>query len=442
MDTAEIKRIDSAKATEIRLEEQRKGRLPLVELHILRSFGPECLNRGFDNKHKKINVGGYDRYRFSSQCMLHAIAEKQLTHDRNRSRFFKEDVAAAVFDKIGNTVSDEEKTRIRAVVSGVVDEIKDSKAKDNGKAEKETDPVKKDDLLRTANTITYDNFEVQVLANCVLEHLQDNADSRKVIKNIKDGFSAKVQEFTPSMEMALRGRMSTISCMGSYPSAIHAAHAYSVNEAAGDYDDFTSDDTGSKKYKIAYDTEQTGASYMQTQDVSSSTYYWYVAVDTSQIFETYLLHRELPLSQDQIDRFVKECEEMAVEFAWLAITTVPSAKQTAMASTPDPDAVVMIVKHGSNSTLTFDSSFVKPVRSTADECVAEIAVRRLLKAAELASAGAFSRIPASCRDKYGRHAVSDTYVISDFDEVYGNPLSLPDGFKRITTEQLGNAIIS
>lgn len=442
MGTEEVKRIDSAKATEIRLEEQRKGHLPLVELHILRSFGPECLNRGFDNKHKKIVVGGYERDRFSSQCMLHAIAEKQLTHDRNRSRFFKEDVAAAVLEKLGIAVSDDETAKARAIVSDVVDEIKDGKANDNGKAEKETDPVKKGDLLRTANTITYDNFEVQVLADCVLEHLQDNADSKKLIKVIKSVFAEKVQEFTPSMEMALRGRMSTISCMGSYPSAIHAAHAYSVNEAAGDYDDFTSDDTGAKKYKISYDTEQMGASYMQTQDVSSSTYYWYVAVDTSQIFETYLLHRELPLSQELINRYVKDCEEMAVEFAWLAMTTVPSAKQTTMASTPDPDAAVMVVKRGSNNMLTFDSSFVKPVRSTANECVAEIAVRRLLKAAELASAGAFSRIPASCRDKYGRHAASDTYVISDFDDVYCKPLLLPDGFKKITTGQLEDVIVS
>lgn len=442
MSIEEVKRIDSAKATEIRLEEQRKGHLPLVELHILRSFGPECLNRGFDNKHKKIVVGGYERDRFSSQCMLHAIAEKQLTHDRNRSRFFKEDVVAVVLAKAGDSVSDDETTKIRSIVSDVVDEIKDSKKNDAGKAEKETDPAKKDVLLRTANTITYDDIEVQVLANCVLEHLNDDMADKKLVKTIADGFSAKVQEFTPSLEMALRGRMSTISCMGSYPSAIHAAHAYSVNEAAGDYDDFTSDDTGSKKYKIAYDTEQTGASYMQTQDISASTYYWYVSVDTSQIFETYLLHRELPLSQDQINRFVKECEEMAVEFAWLAMTTVPSAKQTTMAATPEPDAVVMVVRRGDNNTMTFDSSFVRPVRSTADECVAEIAVRRMLKAAELESTGAFSKVPASCRDKYGRHAESDTYVLSDFDEIYHKPLQLPDGFRRITMEQLEDAIIS
>ena len=79
---------------------QNSGKLPLVEVHILRSTGGEMYNRGFNGRHKTLTGGGTVRNRFSSQSEKHAIRYQWEDRLNTRTRLLPEIVRQEVKNQL------------------------------------------------------------------------------------------------------------------------------------------------------------------------------------------------------------------------------------------------------------------------------------------------------------------------------------------------------
>lgn len=107
-------------------ELQNSGKLPLVEVHILRPTGGEMYNRGFNGRHKTLTVGGTVRNRFSSQSDKHAIRYQWEDRLNTRTRLLPEIVRQGVKSQL-ESATEEDLT----FADGLVNELfsKQSKTK-------------------------------------------------------------------------------------------------------------------------------------------------------------------------------------------------------------------------------------------------------------------------------------------------------------------------
>lgn len=360
---------------------QNSGKLPLVEVHILRPTGGEMYNRGFNGRHKTLTVGGTVRNRFSSQSEKHAIRYQWEDRLNTRTRLLPEIIRQEVKNQLGDAAEETRKFADQ-VVDGVFN----------------TQVQKKMGLgLITSQIHALSEYDVQAITGAIVATANDRdhkglADSAQKIRSDLQK-NANDRQLDPVT--AMFGRMSTESLLPTVYSAVQMNHAYSVNPATGDYDDFTAVDDYAEKMGIILSDEneeksgqKIGAGMMQTTDIASNVYYQYSSICERVLFENLCRGRNLD-DPAAIESALKETKEITARFVKDFIFTLPGAKQNSNASYGMPACVYMTV--GTKVyPMTMDCAYEKAIIGTEESSVADQAVARMLKAVGQAHDGAFA----------------------------------------------------
>lgn len=393
---------------------QNSGKLPLVEVHILRPTGGEMYNRGFNGRHKTLTVGGTVRNRFSSQSDKHAIRYQWEDRLNTRTRLLPEIVRQEVKRQLGEA-SEEELT----FADGLVNALFSSQTK-----------AKKGIGLTTAQVHALSEYDVKAITDAIVREVRNPSHKNPSASagELRTALEKSADSRKLDVVTAMFGRMSTESLLSTVYSAVQMNHAYSVNPVAGDYDDFTAVDDFAEKMGIVISDENAeksgqklGAGMMQTTDIASNIYYQYASVCERILFENLCRGRNLD-DPEMIKEILNKTNEITVRFVKDFIFTLPGAKQNSNASYGLPTCVYITV--GTKVfPMTMDSAYEKTIIGTEESSVADQAVARMLKAVEQAHDGAFA-----VNSYAGQYWMSDRYD------------AIPDYLQKIAVKDLADVL--
>lgn len=342
------------------------GKGTFIEIHKLRSVGPNLLNRDENGNAKTIEFGGATRTVVSSQCRKAAIRAHETEYKTFRTRYVGELVADTIADMYMDASTDY--LRMADIVTQHVFEDVDEK---NGRI-KTVASVSNDDVMRIANKIVEHfplNEESFYPYTKKKEFDAKNSDYDALCEDLRELKNSSMVDY----EIAMFGRMSTNSIIRSVDSAAFYNFAYTTNPAAGDSDYFIAQDT----FKSAFDeAEGKGAAHLNERDLCAGCYYSYAGIALTTYVENILESINFK-DKAQLKERLKKSVDYLLGVIEKTIMVMPSAMQHQMASYPDPDCVYVVLKRGVQN-MTYDKAFEKPVYSDRTKSVAEKSVERLV----------------------------------------------------------------
>lgn len=307
----------------------KKERL-YVDLHVLQTVPPSCVNRDDTGSPKTAVYGGVTRARVSSQ------AWKRAMRLRFRETLSQEDVSQRtkmVVDLITEKIAElqpnlpEKQTRAlaRKVLEAAGVKIKEEK-----------------DALKTGALFFISPAQVQALAEIALQPEDGKLDKAACQAALKSH---------PGVDLALFGRMVADDPCLNFDAAAQVAHAISTHAVENEYDYFTAVDDRAPD-------DNAGAGHLGTVEFNSSTLYRYATVNVTELADT-----------------LGERTPQAVRaFAEAFIRGMPTGKQNTFANWTRPDAVYVTIRRDQPVNLV--GAFEKPVPGGRDGYV-EGSLRRL-----------------------------------------------------------------
>lgn len=284
-----------------------------VDVHVLQTVPPSCVNRDDTGSPKTAVYGGVTRARVSSQAWKHAMRKAFLEQEL----FDKTDIGQRT-KKIHDMIADE----IR-----VLDPAKDAVKL----AQKAVEylGIKSDD--KGAKALFFMSY----------------AQAKKLAKLSVDGCSDKKEykaalAAEPSVDMVLFGRMVADDASLNYDAASQVAHSISTHAVQNEYDYFTAVDD-------LADEDNAGAGHLGTIEYNSSTLYRYATVNVME------LNRQLGK---------EKAAETVKGFAEAFICSMPTGKQNSFANRTLPDGVYVTIRE--DQPINLCGAFEKAIQKSAD----------------------------------------------------------------------------
>lgn len=282
-----------------------------VDIHVLQTVPPSCVNRDDTGSPKTAVYGGTTRARVSSQAWKRAVR-----------RMFMEQMAEA---DVG--------IRTKYVHDLLVEEIR--KLNPDAKAEKlarvalneskVTVKAKKgSDVLVTDALFFISLAQLKALAQLAVEGVKD-----------KKAFQAALND-APALDVALFGRMVASNPELNTDAACQVAHAISTHTVHNEYDYFTAVDDRSPE-------DNAGAAHLDTVEFNSSTLYRYATVCVS----------------DLAGVMNGDAAQAVRDFVDAFIASMPAGKQNTFANRTLPDFVYVTIREDQPVNLV--GAFEKPV---------------------------------------------------------------------------------
>lgn len=335
-----------------------------LQLHMLTSYPPACLNRDDLNRPKTAIMGGVPRLRVSSQSLKRAWRISDTFHEkvsdqlgirskelgRRMRNALLSGVALADLLKSGalqvepdGKVSDENASKWAWMIAG---EFVDKKSKDGEEKAEGEEPegkskkkVKKSNVsketLKSEQIVFYSQKEIEVLT-ALIQSLREGgkAPTAEQLRAIK------VKEANGSADLALFGRMLAASPDFNIDAACQVAHAITVHRAAVEDDYFTAvDDLNTRE-------EDAGSAHIGEQGFGAGLFYSYVCLDCD------LLKENLGGDADLTKKTIRALLEAAA-------TVAPTGKQNSFASRAW--APYVLVERGNRQPRGLSLAFMKPV---------------------------------------------------------------------------------
>lgn len=337
-----------------------------VELHILQSFAPSCLNRDDTNTPKDCTFGGVRRARLSSQALKRAIRTSPVFRERVgpgigvRTKLLVDEVVRVLVS--AGRDADQAQLRAAAALSAAGYQVDGNKSK----VLLFLSPGEIANYARVVDT-HWETLGELVAASASEEGAEKGkakAKSKgekggggpKPPKEMLDALKAFGSSTCEAADIALFGRMVAENTNMNITAACQVAHALSTHEVRPEADFFTAVDDLQPR-------EETGAGMMGTIEFNSACYYRYASVDLGQLAAT--------LGGD-----AGQASKIALAFLEAAIHARPSARQATMAAHNPPSYVLVRVReHGAPCALT--NAFVKPTRPGRDLDLTEASIRAL-----------------------------------------------------------------
>ncbi len=291
-----------------------------IDLHVLQSVPPSCLNRDDTGSPKSAIYGGVRRARVSSQAWKRVMRLK-----------FKEYLSEAelgcrtlrVYDLIAKEIC-----RQREDVS-LEDAMGMAKAVlDKGKVQASK---KKGDEDKLGALFFIGLQQVKNLAALAL------GDAEVTEKDVVEALKKN-----NAVEVALFGRMVADNPKLNCDACAQVAHAISTHQVENEYDFFTAVDDNEEENK-----GNAGAGHMGTVEYHSATLYRYATVAVHNLYE------ELGCNGDALAKAIRE-------FTRAFVYSMPTGKQNTFAANTIPDAVLAVVR--TDRPLSLASAFEVPVR--------------------------------------------------------------------------------
>lgn len=287
-----------------------------VDVHILQTVPPSCVNRDDTGSPKTAIYGGATRARVSSQCWKKAVRD-------SFRETISEDLLAVRTKKIVGLLAEEIDT-----LGGVADPVAAAqRALETAglvikSAEKGTDAL---------FFISY--AQTKALARLTKEFPEVLKD--KASKEAKTRAQNALKE-EPGLEIALFGRMVAADPSLNTDACAQVAHSISTHKATTEYDYFTAVDDKSSE-------DNAGAAHLATVEFNSSTLYRYATV-----------------AVHELEKHLKEDTAQAVSwFVDAFARSMPTGKQNTFANRTIPDALLVTLR--TDQPVNLVGAFEKPV---------------------------------------------------------------------------------
>lgn len=297
-----------------------KARLYL-DLHVLQTVPPSCVNRDDTGSPKTAVYGGVTRARVSSQSWKRAM------------RLMFRDLYPA--EQLG--------LRTKKIVAMVASEITrlDSTLDANLAAQRilETAGLKIKSAEKGTDALFFiSRAQVQGLAKLAVADPETLKE--KPTKETKAKAQTTLRE-CPSIDIALFGRMVADDPSLNTDACAQVAHAVSTHKASTEYDYFTAVDD-------VPDEGHAGAGHLGTVEFNSATLYRYATLAMHQLHDV--------LSEDAVDA--------ALSFVRAFACSMPTGKQNTFANRTLPDAMLIAVR--SDQPVNFVGAFEKGVPASGE----------------------------------------------------------------------------
>ncbi len=304
-----------------------------VDIHVLQTVPPSCVNRDDTGAPKQCVFGGVRRSRVSSQSWKRAV---RLAF---RDMYEPEDLASRTKNIVG-MVSD--KIREMNKTSDAT-ELAVNVLEGAGLSISKKDPSKGSDAL-------FFMSEAQAKA---LAEIADNASGKKVDKEL----CKKALKENPSIDMALFGRMVASDPSLNYDASAMVAHAISTHKVQTEFDYFTAVDDLSPE-------DNAGAGHLGTVEYNSSTLYRYASVNVRELFQSLGMDTSLAIRN----------------FVEAFLLSMPTGKISTFANRSIPNAVYVTIRK--DQPVNMAAAFEKPVHLGEDGGYIEESKRALAKYAK------------------------------------------------------------
>ncbi len=280
-----------------------------VDIHVLQNVPPSCINRDDTGSPKTAKYGGAVRARISSQAWKHEM-RKMLGEILS-----KEEVGIRT-KKVSQMIADAIKS-----IRGDIEEAGADKlaAKALGIA-----GIKLDKEGVSPVLMFFSAAQAEALARLAISESKDKKEYQKALKA------------SPSVDMALFGRMVAADASLNFDAAAQVAHAISTHAVHNEYDYFTAVDDLNQE-------EVSGAGHLGTVEFNSSTLYRYATVNVAELSKSL---------GNRTDKAVK-C------FAETFIKAMPTGKQNTFANRTLPDFVYIAMR--TDQPVNLVGAFEKPV---------------------------------------------------------------------------------
>ena len=279
-----------------------------VDIHVLQTVPPSCVNRDDTGSPKTAVYGGVTRARVSSQSWKHAMRMmfKDIFTDEQVGVRTKKivDLIIEKLDKLGYE-GNKEKEALKALENAGI-------------------KVKKDNQVDALFFMS--PKQAEALAKLVVENVLDKAE-----------YKAALKEF-PSIDIALFGRMVASDPSINYDASAQVAHSISTHEVNNEYDYFTAVDDLSAE-------DNAGAGHLGTVEFNSSTLYRYATVNVRELVKS--LGTDTPKA---VEGFVKAF-----------LLSMPTGKQNTFANRTVPDFAYITVRE--DQPVNLAGAFEAPVRA-------------------------------------------------------------------------------
>jgi CRISPR system Cascade subunit CasC len=295
-----------------------------VNLHVLISHSPSCLNRDDMNMQKTAVFGGVRRIRVSSQSIKRALRES----DYYRKNLGESSVRTRQLGRLRDTFN---KALADSFSPDLVSRTLELMVGKEGLAENTVGDA----------VAPWSVAEFSRLCELVQRAEAEGADKKKVEKLVAQEAPSLKQAMAKNIDIALSGRMATSGLMSSVDGAMAVAHAITTHAAESDIDWFTAVDD------LIADSGEVGAGHLDTQEFSSGVFYRYASVNLSQL--------QANLGGAGRDRAL----EVAAHALHLLSTVVPRAKQQTFAAHNLADFAMVTL---SDQPISLANAFESPVK--------------------------------------------------------------------------------
>ena len=285
-----------------------------IDIHVLQTVPPSCVNRDDTGSPKTAVYGGVTRARISSQAWKRAV---RLAF---REMYEPEQLAL----------------RTKKILA----EVTDSLLKLDPTPSRESAEKKAESALKKAGLSLNKTKESDVLVFMSKAQIEALASLALCDEQNKDVYKAALKE-NPSVDQVLFGRMVAADPSLNYDAAVQVAHSISTHAVQNEFDYFTAVDDCAPE-------DNAGAGHIGTTEFNSATLYRYATVNVYELAKW--------LGADTV--------EAVKSFVEAFCTSMPTGKQNAFANRTVPDAVYVTLR--CNQPVNLAGAFEKPIRAGAD----------------------------------------------------------------------------
>lgn len=312
-----------------------------LDLHVLQSVPPSCINRDDTGSPKSAQYGGVRRARVSSQAWKHATREAfpGLLDDRDLGVRTKR-VVEMVATELSETGIGAEEAEALATAVVTASGLKVARARNSTRQE-------------TGYLVLVSRQQARALAALAGEALAaEGGDADAAVKAIglpeRKKEAKRVLGQGNSVDLALFGRMVADDADLNVDAACQVAHAISVHAADNEFDYFTAVDDLKRGADDPEGPADAGAGMIGTVEFTSATLYRYATINVNGLADNL---GDLTSTERAIEAFLTAF-----------VRSMPTGKQNTFANNTLPEAVVVSLR--SDQPVSYVGAFEAPVTSS------------------------------------------------------------------------------
>ncbi|MDO4404233.1 MAG: type I-E CRISPR-associated protein Cas7/Cse4/CasC [Atopobiaceae bacterium] len=309
-----------------------------VDIHVLQTVPPSCINRDDTGSPKTARFGGVRRARVSSQAWKKAI----------RDEF------ASLLDE--SAIGLRTMHAVAQIAGAIREALPDLTDADIAKMAEES--LKATGIKLKGQETGYLLF-ISPMQICGLADLAVSAYRMGTKLNSKEAkaiLNPKERPTLNAVDIALFGRMVADAPVLNIDASVQVAHAIGIEEAETEFDYFTAMDDLSPE-------DNAGAGMIGTVEYLSSTLYRYATLDVYHLYENL--------------GSIQAVEKAVEAFLQAFVRSMPTGKQNTFANRTMPSAVMIQLRD--TQPVSLANAFEKPVRAYAGKGTLEVACERLVK---------------------------------------------------------------